>query len=323
MTKTEEKILKLEGEIEQNSDNDEPSFSLIIKRYKIFTISLVALGLIAAVIGVFKMYNPCCGFQWNEYGDFVGGTVGSLWALAGIVLIYIAFLGQKQQIALQQIELKYSRIEILYSRLELEKQRGEIKNQNFTLYKQSSENSFKNYIELLSKIKNNLDQFYVLSNSPYPNNLNYLGFSGFLILDSIKTSHCESREGGNKWVQIFKGQERLFESTLMIRYTEIQESHKRLLNSILIVAEHIRDVVIKEGFKAESEKLKSFYIRVLKQNLSYVDLVLIVVFSAEGFIRETEYSRLVEINLFSELQPLMFPSDKQRGFFLEKMTNRV
>lgn len=30
----------------------------------------------------------------SELGDFLGGTVGSLWSLAGLIFVYVAFLGQ-------------------------------------------------------------------------------------------------------------------------------------------------------------------------------------------------------------------------------------
>jgi hypothetical protein len=49
-------------------------------------------------------------FAFNEYGDFVGGVVASIWSLAGLMFIYVAFLGQKLQLLLQQLELRYTHV---------------------------------------------------------------------------------------------------------------------------------------------------------------------------------------------------------------------
>ena len=44
--------------------------------------------------------------DWGNYGSYLQGTVASLWSLAGTLLIFVAFLAQKQQLLRQQIELE-------------------------------------------------------------------------------------------------------------------------------------------------------------------------------------------------------------------------
>jgi len=43
-------------------------------------------------------------------GEFFGGTVGSIWALAGVVLFYLALIYQRKELELQRQELKESRL---------------------------------------------------------------------------------------------------------------------------------------------------------------------------------------------------------------------
>lgn len=42
-------------------------------------------------------------------GEFLGGTVGSIWALAGVILFFLALIYQKRELSMQREELKESR----------------------------------------------------------------------------------------------------------------------------------------------------------------------------------------------------------------------
>ena len=42
-------------------------------------------------------------------GEFLGGTVGSIWALAGVILFFLALIYQKRELVLQRMELHESR----------------------------------------------------------------------------------------------------------------------------------------------------------------------------------------------------------------------
>ena len=101
--------------------------------------------------GVFPQWNL------NLYGDYVGGTVASVWALSGVLFIYSAFLGQKQQLTLQQIELRYSRAEMNATREELIGQKHAMEKLNEINTKQLFESSFFQMISIFHSIVNSID----------------------------------------------------------------------------------------------------------------------------------------------------------------------
>ncbi len=131
---------------------------------KIVTYTNWAWGFVWAgiLIGLLSVLYFICsnkeeGFALNLLGDFLGGSVASLWALAGLFFIYVAFLGQKQQLLNQQLELMYSQLEVKYTRLELKGQKEEMKLQNETLRQQKFENTFFQLLTLFNSIVNSLD----------------------------------------------------------------------------------------------------------------------------------------------------------------------
>ena len=66
--------------------------------------SFVVLGAGFFIFGLYQhFYTP--DLDLNELGSYLGGTVGSLWALAGLFFIYVAFLGQKVEMLYQREEL--------------------------------------------------------------------------------------------------------------------------------------------------------------------------------------------------------------------------
>lgn len=86
--------------------------------------AFIFIGIVIALVGVYS-FIPDAGKTWklNELGDFISGTVASLWSLAGLFFIYVAFLGQKQQLLNQQLEIMYNQAELQYTRLELKGQK--------------------------------------------------------------------------------------------------------------------------------------------------------------------------------------------------------
>lgn len=135
------KLKKKEAEITSQIIN----FDSTISTYKNIAWWLVVAGFI--VIGLslydFQKNNTETGFGLNLYGDFLSGSVGSIWALAGILFIYIAFLGQRQQ-------LLYQKIDLLYNHFEMMQTRNEISKQNETFNTQRFENTFFKMISLLN-----------------------------------------------------------------------------------------------------------------------------------------------------------------------------
>ena len=150
-----ERIQTRQGEISVDIDDLESK----IKQYTCWTWGFVWAGIIVSILSIlyFLYKNDDDGFALNLLGDFLGGSVASLWALAGLFLIYVAFLGQKQQLLNQQLELMYNQLEVKYTRLELAGQKAELKIQNNTLRQQKFENTFFQLITLFHSIVDSLD----------------------------------------------------------------------------------------------------------------------------------------------------------------------
>ncbi len=82
-------------------------------------LSLLALGSVA--LGVYVCYlfikklNAMQESIWEDHnllgmaGEFIGGTVGPIWALAGVILFFLALVYQKKELELQRIELQEGR----------------------------------------------------------------------------------------------------------------------------------------------------------------------------------------------------------------------
>jgi hypothetical protein len=110
--------------------------------------------IIGVLSGAYGVYTFSCqsDFKLNVLGDYLGGTVASLWSLAGLFLIYIAFLGQKLQLIYQQQELIVNRKELQANRLETERQ-------NETLSKQRFENTFFQLLRFHHEIVQSIDLY--------------------------------------------------------------------------------------------------------------------------------------------------------------------
>lgn len=101
------------------------------------TIRLVrylALGLVVGglVIGVSAV--PRFGGRpedLDRMGGFLAGTTGALWALAGLTLVYVAFLGQQVQVLHQKEDLRLTREAFKQQQAEMQLQTVEFENQRF------------------------------------------------------------------------------------------------------------------------------------------------------------------------------------------------
>jgi hypothetical protein len=127
------------SEIREREINEE--IKQLNKKVSMFTNvswGFVALGFIVVFIGIF--FGEFKGF--HEFGDFIGGSVGSIWSLAGLFFVYVAFLGQKQSILNQQMEILHNQEELRATREELAGQKKQMELQNATLKQQQFENTF-------------------------------------------------------------------------------------------------------------------------------------------------------------------------------------
>jgi hypothetical protein len=148
-------------EIDKRKSIIERKIDSLENKIKIFTYItwiFVGLGFIVVGYGIYKYLYPISDeLTLNELGDYFAGSVASVWSLAGLFFIYVAFLGQKQQLLNQQIELLFSQAEVRATRIELKGQKEQLIEQNNTLKLQKFENTFFQLLKNHNDIVNSID----------------------------------------------------------------------------------------------------------------------------------------------------------------------
>jgi hypothetical protein len=169
-------------------NNEIKELSAKIKTFANWAWVFVWLGfgitIFAIIYYIFK--NTENGYGLNLLGDFMAGTVSSIWSLAGLFFIYVAFLGQKQQLLNQQLEIMFSQLEVKYTRLELAGQKKEMAIQNKTLIQQKFENAFFQLLGLFNNISDSIDITH--------NDKTYTGRDCFKVLYDLLKSTCRKEK---------------------------------------------------------------------------------------------------------------------------------
>jgi hypothetical protein len=108
----------------------------------VIALVLGAIGLAFVIHGLY-FFGLCNKGNLNLLGDYLGGTTGSFWSAAGLVVVYLAFIAQ---------------------RLQLEMQNEEINETKEGLEKQVFENTFFNLLKLHSSTVRDIDM--MVSHTP-------------------------------------------------------------------------------------------------------------------------------------------------------------
>lgn len=95
---------------QQNSEEDNrlQKIERSIKYYRIIAFVCISIGFLSIFV-IWHQNKYVHPMQWNEVGDFLGGTMVGMWSLAGLFFIYVAFLGQRLDIQLTKNELQETR----------------------------------------------------------------------------------------------------------------------------------------------------------------------------------------------------------------------
>lgn len=148
----------------------------VLKKEKASLI-LIITGIVLVIIAIafflwsdlsFNTSDKINSEKFGQFGDFVGGIVGSIWALAGVLLFYIALTEQRKDIKTNQDALKLQ-IDALQQQVkEFELQRNELESSRKVYEEQSKtqkiqqfESNFYSLLNVYSNIKeklNNLDE---------------------------------------------------------------------------------------------------------------------------------------------------------------------
>ena len=86
------------------------------KLSKIFVIIGLAILLISIVFflkgeNIMNWESQIKANKFSQFGDFIGGLVGSFWALSGILLIYSALIEQRKSLKIQEEEIRIQKEE--------------------------------------------------------------------------------------------------------------------------------------------------------------------------------------------------------------------
>ncbi|HKP74856.1 MAG TPA: putative phage abortive infection protein [Longimicrobiaceae bacterium] len=127
-----------------------------VRGYGWLVVLLVLSGLGVAIWGA-TQFDLLEKADLAAFGGFLSGAVTAIWSLAGLILIYVAFLGQRKAIVRQEEEIALNREELRESRVELAGQRQQLEEQSRTLKIQKFENTFFQLLSLHHQIVNNTD----------------------------------------------------------------------------------------------------------------------------------------------------------------------
>lgn len=93
------------------------------------TVVLVTVGALVGFGAILRYSGTQEGIAM--LGDLLSGTTGALWALAGLMLVYVAFLGQQLAILHQKEDLRLTREALMDQRREMETQTELFESQQF------------------------------------------------------------------------------------------------------------------------------------------------------------------------------------------------
>jgi|ERR1017187_4274403 hypothetical protein len=218
--------------------NDKIKLENQISRYKNFAWTLVWFGVAAAAFGFWRLYCDAGKdslTNLSSIGSYFQGAVGSLWALAGLMFIYVAFLGQRLQLAKQDEEL-------------------ETQQRNFAL--QQFENGFFQLLNLHHDIAREMHQIIT-------------SHIGFYSSGDISPKHEHGRHLFENWYNELKAKLDSVDnlSRLQAMLVSQNNSHKKKLE---IKREFVKDIYKTQFYKNHQGEL-GHYFRNLYHLFKYVN----------------------------------------------------
>lgn len=151
------------------------------KTSKILMVTGIVLFFIGLILFLWQSISIDTALQieaskFGQFGDYVGGLIGSLWAFAGVILFYVALTEQRDDIRTNREVLK-TQVNALEQQIkEFELQREELEltrevfiDQSKTLKLQQFESTFFNSMNLLNNIIGSIT--YIVPPPPYSTRL--------------------------------------------------------------------------------------------------------------------------------------------------------
>lgn len=186
----------------------------ISERFSKILIFLGSLILIFALVlfcykaVLFNTNVPIKTDVFGQFGDVIGGVVGSLWALAGVILFYLGLMEQRKDIKtnqnaldkqIQALENQNKEIELQRQEYEMARnifaeQRDVLKEQSKTSRIQQFDSTFYSLLDVYIKIRNDIffseDKVIDLINTE----MSAIDYSSLLVRDKIKKTNEKYQE---------------------------------------------------------------------------------------------------------------------------------
>ncbi len=260
-----------------------------------FIFSLIAIGVIGTVIGaVFFLWKEPMFIteakvnseKIAQFGDFIGGFFGSIWALAGVFLFYKAlteqrkdFSNNKQALDLQvealnlQVDaLNHQLAEFKLSREEQVLNRRVYEDQSRTLKVQQFESNFYSLLNVYINIKN---QF----------NSNGEEFFKTLLCE-IKISYSSETQHDEQ------------HSAFIEKYLEVHDLNREKLSNYFRSLYRIITIINDSKFLSSEDKF--FYAKIVRAQLSDYELIIISL-NAHTYWGEKLKKHILKYNLLKHL----------------------
>ncbi len=251
--------------------------------YEQTAIYLIWLGLIISVVITFAYiveysFNIVT-LRFGQYGELIGGIVGSIWALAGVILFYDSMNNQREEMKIQRVELGFQRQVMI-------EQNSQIKKQNETIELQTIENTFFQLINLHTQIVSSIDIDLYKTDSNGNNS---------------SISKLYGRDCFIEFYQIFK---RVFNASMeKIWFDDLEGDTMKQLVSYSFrqffdeyqatLGHYFRNIFIIISYVDGKEQLKqNFYVNLIKAQLSNFELNLLYFYGLSDL--NLEFKRLSE-----------------------------
>nr|WP_102409525.1 putative phage abortive infection protein [Vibrio cyclitrophicus]PME68646.1 hypothetical protein BCV31_08310 [Vibrio cyclitrophicus] len=262
------------------------SLSFISKDNFIF--SLITIGVIGTAVGsVFFLWKEplfVTGAKVNaekiaQFGDFIGGFFGSIWALAGVFLFYKAlteqrkdFANNKEALDLQVDALNHQIEEFKLSRDEQVLNRKVYEDQSRTLKVQQFESNFYSLLNVYINIKN---QFNSHGEEFFKTLLSEISISY-----SNNNHHCQQHD---KFIE---------------RYLDVHDSNREKLSNYFRSLYRIIKII--DDSKFLSPESKFFYAKIVRAQISDYELIIISL-NAHTYWGEKLKKNILKYNLLKHL----------------------
>tara|TARA_R110000796_G_scaffold47977_12_gene115236 strand:- start:32607 stop:33581 length:975 start_codon:yes stop_codon:yes gene_type:complete len=252
----------------------------------------IGIILFFAGIGIFirdENFNFAGNINTNKisgFGDFIGGTIGSIWSLAGVILFYVALTEQREDIKINrnalnaQVEALNQQIrEFELQRTELEETRKVFEEQGETLRVQRFENTFFQLVNLHHEIidKLNFDRKNFRHGTDGIEKREVISKAVMDLIERIELKNSISQQGDFGEVQYLPNEPKNLDEAKERLYTAYREfyfeEYKQLLSHYYRNIYHIFKFIYTTTLIEENKK--QFYASLVRAQLSSDELLLI------------------------------------------------